>query len=174
MNSGVEGIGTRKDEAFMSVDTKTVPGRRKLSFNSLDDVVADAEACVSSPNLKMLGNWPLSRILAHLTKAMTSSVDGSPVKAPLVIRLIGPFLKGRILKKGMSPGLKLPKYIEVGFYPEISSSQEALENLRVAVRRLRTENLVSRHPVFGKVTPEEWVQIHLRHSELHLSFALPG
>jgi hypothetical protein len=29
------------------------------------------------------------------------------------------------------------------------------------------------YPVFGKLTPEEWHQFHLRHAELHMSFVLP-
>jgi hypothetical protein len=48
------------EPASMPVDTKTVPGRRELVFRSLDEVVADAETLVASPNTKMLGNWPLS------------------------------------------------------------------------------------------------------------------
>lgn len=40
----------------MTVDTKTVQGRRELKFQSFDEVLADAEKLVSSPNTKTLGN----------------------------------------------------------------------------------------------------------------------
>jgi hypothetical protein len=33
--------------------------------------------------------------------------------------------------------------------------------------------MTARHPVLGKLTHEEWTQLHLRHAELHLSFAVP-
>jgi len=158
----------------MSVDCKKVQGRRKLSFTSLDEVIADADKLVSSPNTRMLGNWPLGRLLTHLAHGIDRSIDGSTVKAPWVVRLIGPFFKGRILKNGMSAGTKLPKNVEVSLYPAVDSPQEALEKLRAAVGRLRNEKMTAPHPVFGKVTPEEWLQFHLRHSELHLSFALPS
>ena len=158
----------------MSVDTKTVQGRRELNFRSLDEVLADAERLVASPNTKMLGNWPLSQLLTHLATAINGSIDGTSAKAPWFIRLIGPLLKGRVLKNRMSPGFKLPKDVEVGFFPSVSSPQEALEELRRAVGRSHNERMTARHPILGKLTHEEWTRLHLRHAELHLSFAVPG
>ncbi|MFN5799079.1 MAG: DUF1569 domain-containing protein [Planctomyces sp.] len=29
------------------------------------------------------------------------------------------------------------------------------------------------HPGFGRMTHQEWLLLHLRHSEMHLSFAIP-
>ena len=92
----------------MSVDCKKVEGRRKLSFTSLDEVVADAEKLVSSPDTKMLGNWPLGRLLTHLANSIDRSIDGSTVKPPWIVRLIGPLMKGRILRNGMSAGSTCP------------------------------------------------------------------
>jgi hypothetical protein len=158
----------------MSVDTKNAVGRRKLRFTSLDEVVADAEKLVSSPDTRMLGNWPLGRLLTHLANGIDRSIDGSTIKAPWIVRLIGPFFKGRVLRNGMSAGTKLPKQAEASLYPPVDSPREALEKLKAAVRRVRNEKMMARHPVFGKLTPEEWLQLHLRHAELHLSFASPS
>jgi len=95
-------------------------------------------------------------------------------KAPWFLRLIGPFVKRRIIKNGMSSGFKLPKEREATAFPAASSPQEALGKLRAAVGRLKQERMTARHPVFGKLTHEEWTRLHLRHAELHLSFAVPG
>jgi Protein of unknown function (DUF1569) len=158
----------------MSVDTRAVQGRRKLCFTSFDQVSADAEKLVNSPSTRVLGNWPLPRLLAHLAKAVNDSIDGISAKAPLFIRLIGPFLKGRILTKGIPAGRNLPKSVEASFFPEVGSSREAFEKLQAAVSRTRTERMKAKHPVFGTLSHEEWLQFHLRHAELHLGFALPG
>ena len=158
----------------MTVDTATVQGRRKLTFRSFDEVLADAERLVSSPNTKMLGNWPLSQLLTHLASTINGSIDGMSTKAPWFFRLIGPVVKRRILKNGMSPGFKLPKAREANAFPAASSPQEALGKLRAAVGRLKEERMTARHPFFGKLTHEEWTRLHLRHAELHLSFAVPG
>jgi len=158
----------------MPVKTKSVQGRRELHFTSLDEVVADAERLVASPNTKTLGNWPLDRLIDHLATTMNGSIDGTSFRAPWVIRLVAPLFKHRFLTKTMAPGFNLPKAAEAEFYPTASSSQDALQHLRRAVTRLQTEKIAASHPLFRKLTREECVQLHLRHSELHLSFAIPG
>ena len=60
---------THQKSAAPRVNAKTVPGRRTVRFNSLDEVVADAERLVASPETKMLGNWPLEKLLMHLRHA---------------------------------------------------------------------------------------------------------
>jgi len=158
----------------MPVNTKAVQGRRDLKFGSLDELVADAEQLVASPKTRVLGNWPLSQPLTHLTTAINGSIDGIPVKAPWYFRLVARLMKGRILRNKLSPGLRLPKTAEAVFYSAVSSPQVALEGLRAAVNRTHTEKMIAPHPVLGKLTHDEWTQMHLRHAELHLSFAIPS
>jgi hypothetical protein len=155
------------------VDTRTVQGRRALSFRSLDDVLADAQTLVASPHTRTLGNWPLSQLLTHLAFALNRSVDGISARVPFFVRLLGRFRKGRTLKDGWPPGFRVPGGRDAEVFPAAASPQAALESLRTAVGRLRQERMTARHPVFGKLTHEEWVQFHLRHAELHLSFAVP-
>jgi hypothetical protein len=156
------------------VDTKAVRGRRELHFRSFDEVLADAEGLVASPHTGTLGNWPLSQLLTHLAKAINKSIDGISAKVPIRFRILGWFIKGRVLKKGLSPGFQLPQGREAEAFPAAASPTAALETLRAAVGRTRTERMTARHPVFGGLTHEEWTRLHLRHAELHLSFAVPG
>jgi hypothetical protein len=159
----------------MTVETSKVEGRRKLTFASLDEIVADADKLAASPNTKMLGNWPLDRLLGHLAQAIERSIDGIAFKAPWYMRLLGKFLlKGRFLNKGFPAGFKLPREMEPEVYPAAPSLQEALARLQKAVARTRVEKMTARHPVLGTLTHEEWTRLHLRHAELHLSFAVPA
>ena len=157
----------------MPVNAKTVSGRRDLTFHSMDEIVADAERLVASPNTKTLGNWPLAQLLTHLSSTVDNSIDGFQVKAPLFVRLIVPFLKGRMLRNKMSPGINLPKRTEACAFPAAVSAQDALDQLRKAVARTKMERMEAPHPAFGKMTHDEWVTLHHRHSEMHLSFAVP-
>jgi hypothetical protein len=163
-----------KAKPARKVDPTTVQGRRELTFRSFDEVLADAEQLVGSPHTRTLGNWPLSQLLTHLATAINLSLDGISARFPFYVRIFGLFLKRRVLKKGLSPGIKLPPEREARAFPIAGSPREALETLRTAVGRLRTERMTARHPIFGKITHEEWTQFHLRHAELHLSFAVPG
>lgn len=157
----------------MSVNSKSVQGRRQLRFVSLHEVILDAEQLVAARDAKTLGNWPLDQLLTHLAIAINSSIDGIPEKVHWMVRLVGPFLKGWVFRRGMSPGFRLPKKLEAVAFPEGSSPEEALHKLRAAVERVRTEKMNACHPVFGQLTHEEWNLFHLRHAELHLSFVIP-
>lgn len=151
------------------------PSRREVSFTSLDEIVLDAQRLVSSANTAVVGNWPLTQLLMHLTMTVNCSIDGFPTKAPFVIRLLGPLIKRSVLKAPkMKPGIKLPKDIIPLAYPSAESPQAAFDSLRSAIARTKKEQMQARHPAFGKMTHDEWHTLHLRHSELHLSFAIPN
>ena len=156
----------------MQVDAKQGPGRRRLRFTTLDEIVHDAERLVAAKNARTLGNWSLDRLLSHLAIAVDGSIDGISGQAPGMIRLLGPLLKHWVLKRGLSPGFRLPKKLEAAAFPAGSSPDEAFRKLRSAVARTAAERMTARHPVFGKLSHAEWEQFHLRHAELHLSFAI--
>ena len=156
----------------MSVDCTKVAGRREIHFETLDDVVADAKELVSSPTARTLGNWTLTKLLSHLAQTIDNSIDGFQMKAPLIIRMIGPFIERSALRK-VSPGIKLPKKLEPIAFPEAPSVQSAPEDLVKAVAQTKTERMESKHPAFGRMSHEDCTALHLRHSEMHLSFAVP-
>ena len=158
----------------MTVDTAKVQGRRSLSFASLDEVVAEAERLVAARDVEMLGNLSLGQILAHLAIPINGAIDGVEAKGPWVIRtFLGPWIKARIARKGMSPGFQLPRKFVKDFFPENVSAEQGLERLRKAVERQKSERMTSDHPMMGPMSHEEWERLHRRHAELHLSFAVP-
>ncbi|HVV98908.1 MAG TPA: DUF1569 domain-containing protein [Planctomycetaceae bacterium] len=157
----------------MTVDTSKVTERRTLRFESLDEIVTDAERLVAAPKVRMLGNWPLEDLFLHLATAINGSLDGIDVRAPWFIRLIAPVFKRRVLTKSMRAGFKLPVSAQTDLFPKGKSVAESLESLRSAVARQHSQPMAASHPVFGRLTHDEWRQLHLRHAELHLSFAIP-
>ena len=156
----------------MAVNTGKVTGRREVAYESLDDVLMDAERLVAAPHLKMLGNWSLGQLLAHLAGGLNMSIDGSEHRPPWFIRLVGPFLKRWVLKK-MSAGFQLPKPIADKIIPAHPvPPQEGLRLLQESIKRFRSDTSRKPHNVFGKLSGAEWHQLHLRHAELHMSFAV--
>jgi hypothetical protein len=151
-----------------------VPIRRDLHFVSLDQIVSDAEILAiaqKTGKLHEIGNWTLGQICGHLAAWMDYSFDGAPIKMPpWPIRMVMRVMKNRIIYKPMRPGAKIPGVPGGTAGTEVMPTEEGLERLRKAVARLQSSTPAAPHPIFGPLTHEEWKQLTLRHSELHLSF----
>ena len=156
----------------MPVDTAKVEGRRTLKFNSLDDIVAELER-LNLAKLRTIGNWSPGQILRHLSVPMEWSLDGAKVKAPLIIRFFGWFIKKRFLRNPMPAGFVLPKDTADHLVPGETSWEEGLRILRASIHRLKSESQRHPSPFLGELTHEQWEQLHCRHAELHLSFLIP-
>jgi hypothetical protein len=157
----------------MSVNTCKVSGRRQVRYQSLDELLADAERMATQPH-RTLGNWSYGQILGHLAETCHMSIDGNRMKVPWPLRLIGRLLRNRVLTKPMSAGFKLPRRMAAALVPGDMPTADGLAALRRGIERLRTETRRAPHLVFGPYTAAEWDQLHLRHAELHMSFVVPA
>ena len=158
----------------MTVDTKKVSARRELHYDSFDDLLNDADR-LANGDVQTLGNWTLGQIFKHLAQTIDSSIDGTDMKFPWIMKKIFGLLmnKEKMLNNPVPPGFKIPKKGEAQFSPDPSSStEEGLAALRAAIDRCRTETSRAEHPALGELTREEWDKMHLRHAELHMSFAV--
>ena len=144
--------------------------RRTLKFQTLDDILADAErVAVSSPTT--LGNWSPGQIFMHLARGLDLSIDGAP-PLPWYVRFVGSmFLKQRFLTRAMQPGWKLPAK---NLLPGETTTAAGLNALRGAMGRMKSSTVFKPHPIFGPLTGDEWIALHCRHAELHLGFLLPA
>ncbi|MFL5340711.1 MAG: DUF1569 domain-containing protein [Gemmataceae bacterium] len=156
------------------IDTTKVQGRRQLHFSSLDDIAADVEKLAAGGSPRALGNWSAGQILWHLATSMNYCIDGNPVRLPWYLRLLGRVFRTRMLTKPMPAGFKLSKNLAEKLMPPATSWDQGLADFRQAMQRLKNESKRSTSPFLGAMTNDEWVQLHCRHSELHLSFLLPA
>ena len=158
----------------MTIKTSAVRGRRILRFESLDELQQEAERVASSPG-KTLGNWNVAQILDHLARSIQASYYGPEVKAPWFVRMIiGPMIKSRFLSKGMPAGFSLPKQMAHFMPGDDPSLEVSLQELRTWLGRLKVNLPPLGHPAFGKLSHADWIRLHLRHGELHLSFVVPA
>lgn len=155
----------------MSVSTKKVRNRRTLRFETYDDLSAEVDRLAASP-VRCLGNWSFGQNCRHLAVVMNKSIDGFGFRAPWPVRLAASLLKGRILERGLWAGAQLPA-IGKELLPDPVEDAAGVSELRTAIARLQRETPMALHPVFGPLTPHDWLRIHLRHAELHLSFVEP-
>jgi hypothetical protein len=156
----------------VSVNTKQVTGRRRVRFSSYQDILDDVRELSGKPT-RQLGNWSLGQICVHIAKAMDMAIDGPAFRPSLAVRLVGPFLKNRFLTRGISPGFKLPRS-GAALLPDPANITDGLAKLEKSIARLQEIRRRQPHPVFGAMTLEEWDQLQLRHSEMHLGFIVPA
>ncbi len=156
-----------------TVSTAAVKDRRTVRYESYDEFLADADR-LAAGSAKTVGNWNYGQILKHLAIAFEACIDGGLAPVPLPVRLFARLLmKNRFLNRGVPAGFKIPKSGVRQFEPDADVTvSEALDHLCRAVDRCKTESSRADHPVFGKITREEWDKFNLRHAELHMSFAV--
>jgi len=128
------------------------------------------------PNeLHTSGNWTPAQIVAHVNQLIVMSLDGFHFRLTWLFRAVMRPLRGYFLKHGLPSGVKFPKGADDLAPPEDISWVQAVEQLRAAMRRLEHgERMNQPSPVFGKLTHEQWEQLHCRHAELHFGFMHPA
>jgi hypothetical protein len=153
----------------MSVNTKTVQGRRSVRFDTYDALLADAET-MAGQETRTLGNWSLGQNLKHVAMVLNSSIDGVGFKLPAPVRwMMTLLMKRRFLTQTLPPGFKTTE----DFTPAPTSTDEGLSALRDAIARVERKSTRAPHPAFGKLAKKDWDAFNLRHAETHLSFVVP-
>ena len=152
------------------------PERRELRFDNLDQVVAEVEQ-LASGQVKTTGNHSFGQIIEHLARThdlCTGKLVGP--KPPWFMRLMIPLMKGSMLKdKPLKPGFNLPPAAENFFWPagEVDV-QQAIDHLKQSVENYQTKGALPKHPIFGKITKAQNLNLNCRHAAMHLSFAHPA
>ncbi len=147
--------------------------RRSIAFSTLEEVRADIEE-LAGGSYVTVGKWSFAQILDHLASSLNASIDGFPFKASFFVRwFVAPMIKNSILTKQMKPGFNLPKKFSSYLPSDECTMDEALPKVLAAIKRFETELPLADHPFFGKMASEEWMNLHIRHAELHMSFVVP-
>lgn len=159
----------------MTVNTKKAE-RRTLRFDSIDALESDLaliERAHERGDLRHSGNYAPGQCLHHLARWIEKYETGDlPTDLPAHVRLFGRLMRGRILTKGFPAGLPGPSGKQ---QPETDTPvPEAIATLRDKTNALRSQDLAHKNPMFGAMSHEDVVSLHLRHAELHLSFLHPG
>jgi hypothetical protein len=155
--------------------TGQVLGRRGLHFATIDEALTEADRLAVAERLgetRCLGNWTLGQNLGHLATWVQMSFDGVPMKVPLFVRLMMRPMRNRVLYKPMGPGRNIPRVSNGTFGTEPLSLDAGLSRFRQTFTRLKNETPSKPNVLLGPLTHEEWINLHLRHAELHLSFVV--
>src|SRR5262245_34316020 len=164
------------------VDTSRVSGRRSVRLPTLNDLAREVDrvaAAATTGSVRPLGNWSPARVLWHIGRLMELSFDGFPFRyrrgPDWVTRLFRLLAWRWLVALAFRPGFQNPPEAAT-LEPEPSvSMEEAAAYLKRQIARVRNgERMTQECSVDGPYTHEQWVYIHLRHAELHLSFLVIG
>jgi hypothetical protein len=159
-----------------AIDTGKVQNRRALRFNSIDEALADVDRLAEAERagrLVKLGNWPLGQSLGHLATWTEFCFTGTPLQPPWFVKAIVRLRKKKYLTGQMPAGVKIPRVPNGTLGTEAMSTEQALARYRAVMERLRGEAPTMPNVIFGPLNHDEWIQLSLRHAELHLSFLQP-
>ena len=153
----------------------TKPQRRSLRFERVDDALTEADRLVAAERdgrLTRRGAWTLGQALGHLATWASYPFEGYPdsVRPPAPVRIVLRLLRNRFVTRGMPAGVKMRNVPGGTLGLEVLPAEEGLRRFRAALERLRQSAPTMPNPIFGPLTHEQWIQLNLRHAELHLSF----
>jgi hypothetical protein len=158
------------------VDTGKVAGRRKLRFESIDQMMADVDRLVEAERagrLERLGNWTLGQTLGHLSAWAEYSYTGIPMNTPFFIKWILRLGKRKFIHESMRAGVKIPGVEGGTLATESVPLEVALERMQRVMEKLKSQAPTILHSIFGQLSHDEWIAINLRHGELHLGYLVP-
>jgi hypothetical protein len=144
------------------------PARPKLIFNSIDEMVADADRLGSGPYDKA-GQWDLPMILNHLSKAMDSFATAqTPVRWPLdIVARVGIHLMAK--RKYYPPiSISAPKEMQPAASVPLETAQAEFRAAAEKVKAFKGPK-VSGTP-FGTLPLEDFIKLQLLHGAHHLSY----
>lgn len=158
------------------INTKAVDAHRQLRFASCDEAIREAARLAdldARGKLTRLGNWTPGQIFAHVGAWASFPYDGFPASVPRpnwFIRQISKLMKARFLRDGLPKGFRIPGVENGTVGQDYLSTAEGLARFRAAFERLASTPPKHPSPVFGEMPHAEWINLNLRHAELHLGF----
>ncbi|HMV76679.1 MAG TPA: DUF1569 domain-containing protein [Leptospiraceae bacterium] len=147
--------------------------RRNIRLLSLEDVEAELNYLDGAGSIQTSGLWTYYQILSHMNDAVHFSMTGFPSVLPGFIRkTVGRYMFKKLIKTGiMKPGYlnpSAPKKREEG------DARLMLQKLRSTLNDFKNYNgEMSVHPIFDRLSKEDYTKLHSIHFSLHLSFAHP-
>ena len=153
-------------------DTTTAK-RRSLNYPTFAEMIQDLET-LREVGYERTGNWTLSDACNHLALVVEQCMDGFPKNYPWIMRKMARwlFLKKMLRRQKSTRRFEAPAFLQP---PSEQDDAVAVERLTKAIERFQAHSEdLQPSPIFGKLTKEQWQEIHLWHAEHHLSFLHPG
>lgn len=145
--------------------------RRNLRFERIDQIVPEVRRLRNGH--RTIGRWSLGGICRHLACTFDGSIDGFDLK---VHRFKRRWLHRWLWWYTLRFGIPENYTVNAQLTPpdNVNLEEEAARLERAITRYLAHQGPLQPHPLFNRLSREEWDRMHCLHAAHHLSFALPG
>jgi hypothetical protein len=141
---------------------------KNLFDPSVKQEILDRINKLTSQTQRQWGKMNVSQMLAHVQMPIRIAFGTHQPKGSFLLRLIGPLFKSKLwdenpYKRSLPTD---PTFIMTNSEKEFESEKSALLEL---IDKFSEESLVSeKHPVFGKLTKDNWSKATWKHLDHHL------
>ncbi len=148
---------------------------RSPALSSLDQLLSEANRLAAAERAESLvahGNWTLGQTFGHLAAWMDFAYDGYPagLNPPFFLKVICRVFKSAVLKRPLPRGFKFSGVPGGTYAIEQMPTDAGLTKLRASVARLASTPPTKPNPLFGAVSHQQLIAMHLAHANLHLGF----
>ncbi|WP_146519875.1 DUF1569 domain-containing protein [Stieleria varia] len=142
-----------------------------VHFRTIDELQSFVEM-IREDNHETLGQWSAAQNFAHLAGAFEGSMQQLPAGYPRIVRIMLRPFRSIVTKYRFPPWLPIPAAIKHRLEPPVDALfDEQKSRLLDSIREFCSHDSEHPpHPVLGRLTRDEWIGFHLRHSAHHLSF----
>jgi hypothetical protein len=144
----------------MEIKNLFVPGVKQEVIERINKLTPQSQ--------RQWGKMDVAQMLAHLQLPIGIAFGTHQPKGSFLLRLIGPFFKSKLWdEKPYKQGLPTdPTFIMTGIAKDFEKEKQALLEM---VSRFSEDSIVGeKHPVFGKLTKENWSKATWKHIDHHL------
>ncbi len=144
---------------------------REAIFQTIEELQSFVERYRANNHLT-LGRWTAAQNFFHLASAFDGSLQALPTGYPKLVRLLVRPLRLIVTRYRFPPWLPIPASIRSRLDPpdDVQFDEQKSRLLQAIQAFVSYVGDHPAHPVLGKLTREEWIGFHLRHSSHHLSF----
>jgi hypothetical protein len=185
-NAVIMPIADREQRSYNSPRQRERGGRKSMAhpkdwspkqFHSVPELRAELDRMKRAHEqgaLSTSGGWTVGQNLEHCAKFIKESFDGFTITMPIAFRLLGSTVLKPLYTKPKSqfkPGIKAPKGAANLMPSADVSIEEGLTIMDEQLTRIESgEQMTQPSPLFGKLSNEQWVNVHLSHCRMHFGF----
>ena len=130
-------------------------------FNRIDTLKPDSQ--------RQWGKMDVAQMLAHCSNSLEVALGDKLPKGGFMAKLLGPFIKSVIVsEKPFKQSLPTDPSFVVADTREFSKEKDHLKTLLTRISTGRDAMQNKKHPLFGKMTADEWSISQVKHMDHHL------